>query len=170
MKRFATGLICGLLLGFGAGLVLLLISLPAPPSSSHSLFPIATTALPAEATQSLDANHIGFDLYRNPKARAILDKNKAIPTKCSSSWLASPGHDGTLHVNETIWAEYDGKLYQIAHFEKKYRTEPNKHMDMLKVLQIEANRTFTIRVLLPEIEVDETFGPFELPRGQSSKD
>jgi len=66
-------------------------------------------------------------------------------------------------VYETFWAEYGGKLYQFAHFTNRYYTTPNRHMSMLKVMDIKEDRTFAVRMIIPDMNIDETFGPFELP-------
>ncbi len=169
MKRFLTGLACGLLIGALGGGILWIMSLPAPPSAYRPKFPIATTDLPDEAVRELDPARIGFDLYMGRKPRRILKKSQTIPFRKSSGWLASSGQNGALHLYETFWVEYEGQLYQLAHLSKKYETEPNKNMSMLKVIEIQANRRFTVRMLIPDADLDETFGPFELPSREGAE-
>jgi len=159
MKRFIVGFVCGLIVGLGAGVALLLFILPGPPSAYKPRFPIVSEGLPKEALAHLSQRELGFDIYTNPKAKAVLKKATQLPTRKTTAWETSSGHDGTLLQRESIWAEYDGKLYEVGHFEKKYSTQPNRFMSMMKIYTVDAARSLSVRILIPDIEVDETFGP-----------
>lgn len=169
MKRFALGMIWGLVMGLGTGVALLLYTLPAPPSSYRQAYPFATSSIPREVTDNIPNGIIGFDIYKGPKPNRFINKEMEIPFKKSTGWLASSGQDGTLRIYETFWAEYGGQLYKLVHFTNTYLTTPNRNMSMLKVFEAFPNRTFTVRVLIPDIELDETYGPFDLPKRKDAE-
>ena len=83
-----------------------------------------------------------------------------MPVLKRSLWTISVQNSGYFYIRETIWIEYDGKLYHIGHFEKKVSGEANRILPMTKELVVDKSRQVTERVIIPAIGFDETFGPF----------
>lgn len=162
MKKFITGLIIGLVLGIILGTVFWLLKLPGAPSQYSSRFPVAQGTLPENARHNRTGT-VGFDLYTNHKAPPVLRKEDTLPARKASTWSTSSQHNGKYILSETLWIEYERQLYQVGHFEKEYETQPNRYMSMMKVLLVDQSRQITERIIIPDIDIDETFGPFPLP-------
>jgi len=156
------GLIVGFLIGTVAASVFWISRLPGAPSQYGPRFPITKDPLPTNALSGVGSETVGFDVYTNVKAPPDIKKNEALPVCKRSPWSISAQWDGCFHIRDTIWIEYDKKLYQIGHFEKKVSGEDTNRafFTMTKELAIDKSRRVTERVIIPAIGFDETFGPF----------
>ena len=162
MKKIVIGIIIGLVLGFVAGTLFWLSQLPGAPSQYEPRFPLAEETLPNDAKYSGNGT-VGFDFYTNPKASPELRKNSALPARKTSSWSTSSQRSGKYTIDETLWIEYGGKLYQVGQFDKEYQTQPNRELSMTRVISVDKARQITERIIVPDLDIDETFGPFPLP-------
>ncbi len=162
MKRCISGLIIGLVLGIILGTVFWLLKLPGSPSQYSPKFPVAQRALPDNARHNRTGT-VGFDLYTNPKAPPLLHKEDLLPAKKTSTWGTSSQHNGKYILSETLWIEHDRQLYQVGHFGKEYEIQPNRYTSMIKILSVDQSRQIKERIIIPDIDIDETFGPFQLP-------
>ncbi|MFH1969883.1 MAG: hypothetical protein ABIJ53_06160, partial [Verrucomicrobiota bacterium] len=144
------------------GTVFWLIKLPGSPSQYSFSFPVAQGALPENAKYD-GTGAVGFDLYTNHKALPELRKEDILPARKTSTWGTSSQHNGKYILAETLWIEHDRQLYEIGHFGKEYETQPNRNMSMTKVLSVNQSRQITERIIIPDLDIDETFGPFPLP-------
>ena len=163
MNKFCWGLGSGFLLGIALGGGLWLWSLPGAPSNYRPRFPIATVPLPEMVRVNTNETHVGFDIYTNPKEPPVVLKETPLPTKEASARSSYSERDGSVRVRETLWIEYNGSLYEFGHFEKTYHAEPNRLLVLVKTMAVDKARALRVRVQYPEIDIDETFGPFKLP-------
>ncbi len=163
MKKFVVGIIIGLALGIVVGTVFWLLQLlPGAPSQYEPKFPRSAETLPNNAKYN-GSGTIGFDLYINPKGPPELSKKSALPARKTSTWLTRSQRNGKYAIDETLWIEYGGKLYQVGHFDKEYQTQRDRILSMTKVISVDKARQITERIVVPDLDIDETFGPFPLP-------
>ncbi len=162
MKKFLIGLTAGLVLGATSATVFWLLQLPGAPAPYSWRFPVSQTPLPESARYS-GVGTVGFDLYSNPKAPPVFRRTDPIPATHTSTWGISSGHDGKGSLTETLWIEHDRQLYQVGHFQRDYETQTNRYMNMVKILSVDQARRVTERVIVADLDLDESFGPFPLP-------
>ena len=71
--------------------------------------------------------------------------------------------DGFIHVRRTIWVEYNARLYEVGHFDKRVLGGETRFPAMTTELSINQMRRITERVTIPDVGFDVTVGPFVLP-------
>ena len=158
MFKFIAGVLVGLLIAA----VIVLAFLPAAPSNKLSRYPIAKSRLPVEAVEGLKSGTLGLDIYWHTMGPPDLTMDMPIPLEKSTSYRLSTRNDGTFVVRDSAWAEYKGKLYPVFTHEKVFKKDYTKYFKVHKVWKIDANRMLTVQVHVPELNVEETFGPFNL--------
>jgi len=152
-----------MVLGLSMGVALWLWSLPRPPEPQPPL-PVATGSLPNSTQLGTNQMNVGYDVYLSRRRGSpTASKDTQIPFKRAFTSIESSGSGGSVGVHETLWVLYEGKLYQFAEFSKRYATQSNRSLVVVKTLAIDQARMVTVKIQYPEIDVDETFGPFRLP-------
>ena len=166
MKRLNVwGLVVGVLIGVSVASVFWIGVLIGSPTQHNSRFPVAKDPFPTNAYTRVHSGRVGFDVYINAKfAREIRKKEKLPVLKRGSGYIMAQ-QGGNVVIWGAIWIEYDRQFYKIGQYEKTFPGSGSDRLlfPMTKELVIDEARQITERFIIPDLGIDETFGPFQLP-------
>jgi hypothetical protein len=163
MKRFFFGALVGGILAAVATTIFFLSQLPGAPSQYSPTFPVVASPPPRSLWHPTSVNRVGYDIYGNIKGRPLLTADATIPTKKTTTWSASSQQNGIYYMRQTLWVEARGTLYEIANAEKQFNLSPNRFFAQVNTLSVTSDRKVSIIIEAPELDVRETFGPYDLP-------
>ena len=163
MKRFFFGVLVGGILAAIATTIFFFLQLPGAPSQYSPKFPVVASPPPKALWHSTSDNRVRYDIYGNVKGRPLIAADVTLPTKKTTTWSASSQQNGIYYMRQSLWVEAQGTLYEIASAEKQFPLTPNRFFAQINTLSITPGRKVSITIEAPELDIRETFGPYDLP-------
>jgi hypothetical protein len=150
--------------GVVAVIVFYLFLLPGAPSQYGPKFPVEDSLPPQPLWHTTSDHRVGYDVYDNVKGRPLIAARVTLPTQKITTWVESGDQNGIYHMRQALWMEAHGILYKIASAEKNFTLAPNKRFfTQTNTLLINPGRKFYLVIEAPELNIRETFGPYDLP-------